>query len=96
MPRKISEVRLYQRAQKYISNKDDDSTAKSSVSRFYDWLKRGLSKRNIQRNQQTILVKIAHQETKECYGHIRLTRYLQSQGIQISEYAVRCIKKLGA
>ena len=29
-----------------------------SVSRFYDWLKRGMSKRSIQRNQQTILVKI--------------------------------------
>lgn len=66
---------------------------KISISRFYDWLKRGLSKRVIQRNQQTILVKIAHQETKESYGHIRLTRYLQSQGIQISEYAVRCIKQ---
>lgn len=32
-----------------------------SVSRFYDWLKCGLSKRAIQRNQQTILVKIARQ-----------------------------------
>ncbi|KCZ39420.1 hypothetical protein J802_1501, partial [Acinetobacter baumannii 45002_9] len=29
-----------------------------SVSCFYDWLKRGVSKRTIQRNQQTILVKI--------------------------------------
>lgn len=67
---------------------------KVSVSRFYDWLKRGMSKRVVLRNQQTILVKIAHQETKESYGHIRLTRYLQSQGIQIGEYAVRCIKKL--
>ena len=67
---------------------------KVSVSRFYDWLKRGMSKRVVLRNQQTILVKIAHQETKESYGHIRLTRYLQSQSIQISEYAVRCIKKL--
>jgi len=53
-----------------------------------------MSKRVVLRNQQTILVKIAHQETKESYGHIRLTRHLQSQGIQISEYAVRCIKKL--
>lgn len=67
---------------------------KVSVSRFYDWLKRDLSQRTIQRNQQTILVKIAHQETNESYGYVRLTRHLQSQGIQISEYAVRCIKKL--
>lgn len=65
-----------------------------SVSRFYDWLKRGLSKRVIQRNQQAILVKIAHQETNESYGHIRLTKYLQAQGIQISLHAVRCIKRL--
>ena len=35
-----------------------------SVSRFYDWLKRGMNKRLVQRNQQTILVKIAHEETK--------------------------------
>ena len=67
---------------------------KVSISRFYDWLKRGMSERVVLRNQQTILVKIAHQETQESYGYIRLTRYLQSQGIQISEYAVRCIKKL--
>ncbi|MEG1531181.1 MAG: IS3 family transposase, partial [Lactococcus sp.] len=33
-----------------------------SVSQLYDWLKRDLSKRAIQRNQQTLLVKIAHQE----------------------------------
>lgn len=65
-----------------------------SVSGFYEWLKYGLSKRVIQRNQQTILVKIAHQETSESYGYIRLTKYLQAQGIEISEYAVRCIKKL--
>lgn len=67
---------------------------KVSVSRFYDWLKRGMSKSVVLRNQQIILVKIAHQETNESYGYIRLTRHLQSQGIQISEYAVRCIKKL--
>ncbi|WP_115616087.1 IS3 family transposase, partial [Acinetobacter baumannii] len=67
---------------------------KVSISRFYDWVKQGLSKRAIQRNQQTIFVKIAHQETKESYGHIRLTKYLQSQGTQISAYAVRCIKRL--
>lgn len=56
-----------------------------SVSRFYDWLKKGLSKRTIQRNQQTILVEIAHQETHESYGSVRLTKYLQSQGYEISQ-----------
>lgn len=64
-----------------------------SVSRFYDWLKQGLSQRKILSNQQTILVKIAHQKTNERYGYIRLTKYLQAQGIQISQYAVRCIKQ---
>lgn len=64
-----------------------------SVSRFYDWLKRGMNKRLVQRNQQTILVKIAHEETKQSYGYIRLTKHLQAQGIKISTYAVRQIKK---
>src|SRR5574343_1352206 len=64
-----------------------------SVSRFYDWLKGGISKRSIQRNQQTILVKIAHEETKQSYGYVRLTKHLQAQGIKISMYAVRQIKK---
>ena len=65
-----------------------------SVSCFYDWLKRGVSKRTIQRNQQTILVKIAHEETRQSYGYIRLTKYLQAQGIKMSMYAVRQIKAL--
>lgn len=39
-------------------------------------------------------MKKAHQETKESYDHIRLTKYLQSQGVEISQYAVRVIKKL--
>ena len=65
-----------------------------SVSRFYDWLKRGMSKRSIQRNQQTILVKIAHEETKQSYGYVRLAKHLQAQGIKISTYAVRQIKSL--
>lgn len=64
-----------------------------SVSGFYDWLKQSLSQRKIQSNEQTILVKIAHQKTNESYGYIRLTKYLQAQGIQISQYAVRCIKQ---
>lgn len=66
---------------------------KVSVSWFYNWLKRSLSQRTIQRNQQIILVKIAHKETHESYGYIRLTKHLQTQGIKISEYAVRCIKQ---
>ena len=63
-----------------------------SVSLFYDWLKRAMSKSVVQKQQQTILVKIAHQETNESYGYIRLTKHLQAQGIKISTYAVRHIK----
>lgn len=40
------------------------------------------------------MVKIAHQETNESYGYIRLTQHLQCKGIKISQYAVRSIKKL--
>ena len=65
-----------------------------SVSRFYDWLKRGVSKRSIQRNQQTILVKIAHEKTKQSYGYVRLAKHLQAWGVKISMYAIRQIKKL--
>lgn len=35
-----------------------------------------------------------HQETKESCGHIRLIKHLQSQCVEISQYAVRVIKKL--
>jgi len=62
-----------------------------SVSRFYEWLKRSLSKRAIQGNQQTILVKIAHHENKKSYGYIRLTKHLHAQGVQIIQYTVRTI-----
>ena len=67
---------------------------KVSVSRFYEWLKSGLSQKQIRRNQQTIMVKIAHQETNESYGYIRLSKHLHAQGVQISQYAVRTIKKV--
>lgn len=67
---------------------------KVSVSGFYDWLRQDISPRTIKRNQQMIWVKIAHQEMKESYGSIRLSKYLQSQGINISQYAVRRIKQV--
>lgn len=40
-----------------------------------------------------IWVKMAHQETKEGYGDIRLTRYLQSQQDDIRQYPKCAIKK---
>ena len=63
-----------------------------SVSGFYDWLKRSLSKRAIRRVRHTILVKIAHRETRESYGYVRLSKYLQAQGLNISQSEVRQIK----
>lgn len=60
-----------------------------SVSGFYDWLRNRLSRRSIQFNQNSIFVKLAHQETQESYGHVRLTKHLQAQGIAISQHAVR-------
>ena len=68
---------------------------KVSISRFYDWLKQGLSQRKIQTYQQTILVKIAPQETKESYDHIRLTIYLQLTVQKRNLAAVHLYKKLG-
>ncbi|MBV6598182.1 IS3 family transposase, partial [Acinetobacter baumannii] len=35
-----------------------------------------------------------HEETRQSYGYIRLTKYLQAQGIKMSMYAVRQIKAL--
>lgn len=63
-----------------------------SVSGFYDWLKRSLSKRVIRLVRHTILVKIAHRETRESYGYVRLSKYLQAQGLNISQSEVRQIK----
>jgi transposase InsO family protein len=91
LPKKVSEVRLYRKP--LISDYFNGSITSCIRFRFYDWLKRGMSKRSIQRNQQTILVKIAHEETKQSYGYVRLTKHLQAQGIKISMYAVRQIKK---
>ncbi|EJG21107.1 IS3 family transposase [Acinetobacter baumannii] len=94
LPKKVSKVRLYEQKRYSFPITLMARLLHVSVSCFYDWLKRGVSKRTIQRNQQTILVKIAHEETKQSYGYIRLTKYLQAQGIKMSMYAVRQIKAL--
>ena len=81
LPKKVSKVRLYE-TKDILFNYLNGSITSCFSFMFYDWLKRGVSKRTIQRNQQTILVKIAHEETKQSYGYIRLTKYLQAQGIK--------------
>jgi len=64
-----------------------------SLSGYYDWLKRGISKRKQHHNRCELLVKSAHIDTKESYGHERLHRHLTNQGHDISLYMVRQIKQ---
>ena len=46
-----------------------------SLSGYYDWLKRGISKQKQHHNRCELLVKSAHIDTKESYGHERLHQY---------------------
>ena len=64
-----------------------------SLSGYYDWLKRGMSKRKQHHNRCELLVKSAHMDTQQSYGHERLHQYLISQGHNISPYMVRQIKQ---
>ena len=64
-----------------------------SISGYYDWLNRGISKRKQHHNRCEILVKSAHIDTQQSYGHERLHQYLISQGHNISPYLVRQIKQ---
>ena len=64
-----------------------------SISGYYDWLNRGISKRKQHHNRCELLVKSAHMDTKESYGHERLHQHLTSQGHYISPYMVRQIKQ---
>ena len=64
-----------------------------SISGYYDWLNRGISKRKQHHNRCEILVKSAPIDTQQSYGHERLHQYLISQGHNISPYMVRHIKQ---
>ncbi|WP_201595826.1 IS3-like element ISPssp1 family transposase, partial [Psychrobacter sanguinis] len=64
-----------------------------SLSGYYDWLKRGMSKRKQHHNRCELLVKSAHMDTQQSYGHERLHQHLTSQGHDISLYMVRQIKQ---
>ena len=63
------------------------------LSSYYDWLGRDLSDQQIHRNQSELLIKAAHNETKERYGVDRLHAHLRAQGYDISQYMVRSIKE---
>ncbi|MGP5495463.1 IS3 family transposase [Psychrobacter celer] len=62
-------------------------------SSYYDWLGRHISCQQVHRNQCELLVKAAHNETKERYGVDRLHAHLSEQGHDISLYMVRSIKE---
>ena len=62
-------------------------------SSYYDWLGRHISCQQVHRNQCELLVKAAHNETKERYGVDRLHAHLSEQGHDISLYRVRSIKE---
>ena len=64
-----------------------------SLSGYYDWLNRGISKRKQHHNRYELLVKSAHMDTQQSYGHERLHQHLTSQGHDISLYIVRQIKQ---
>ena len=64
-----------------------------SISGYYDWLKRGISKRKQHHNRCELLVKSAHIDTHRSYGHERLHQHLINQGHDISAYMVRQIKQ---
>ena len=62
-------------------------------SSYYDWTKRDISCQQINRNQCELLVRAAHDETKQRYGVVRLHAHLVEQGHVISKYMVRRIKE---
>ncbi|GAF55509.1 LOW QUALITY PROTEIN: mobile element protein [Psychrobacter sp. JCM 18901] len=62
-------------------------------SSYYNWINRGVSNQQIHRNQCELLVRVAHDETKQRYGCERLHAHLAEQGHHISQYMVRRIKE---
>ncbi len=64
-----------------------------SLSGYYDWLKRDISPRQQHHNRCELLVKSAHMDTQQSYGHERLQQHLANQGHEISRYMVRQIKQ---
>ena len=62
-----------------------------SLSGYYDWLKRDISPRD--QNRYELLVKSAHMDTQQSYGHERLHQHLTNQGHNISLYMVRQIQQ---
>jgi putative transposase len=67
-----------------------------SISGFYAWIDRPLSKRDRENLRLELEIKAAHQRTRGTYCPERLQHDLKENGVQVSIYKVRSIrKKLG-
>jgi putative transposase len=67
-----------------------------SISGFYAWVDRPLSKRDRENLRLELEIKAAHQRTRGTYGPERLQHDLKDNGVQVSIYKVRSIRmKLG-
>jgi len=64
-----------------------------SRSGYYEWCSSKPSKRSIHRTQQEVVIRAAHQQTRETYGSRRLWKELISQGHKISKWKVRKIRE---
>jgi transposase InsO family protein len=62
-------------------------------SSYYDWANRDISAQQIYRNKCELLIRVAYDETNQCYGVDRLHAHLSAQRYDISQYMVRSIKE---
>ena len=54
-------------------------------SSYYDWANRDISAQQIYHNQCELMIRVAHDETNQCYSVDRLHAYLSAQGYNIRE-----------
>ena len=66
---------------------------KVSVSGYYDWVDRPLSKRAREEIRLELEIKAAHQRTRQTYGPERLQQDLKEHGVQVGIYRIRRIRK---
>jgi putative transposase len=65
-----------------------------SVSGYYDWVDRPLSKRACENFRYELEIKAAHQRTRQTYGPERLQQDLKEHGVQVGIYRIRRIRKI--
>jgi len=64
-----------------------------SVSGYYDWADRPLSKRARENLRYELEIKAAHQRTRQTYGPERLQQDLKEHGVHVGIYRIRRIRK---